>query len=338
MRKEATIEQWKELYEVATRLKELKPWEKFWDLDIIGIQEGAEEDTAFYSILGHGEECYGIVVYEGYAGLNDFMMLTMQERLNLPVDYVMFSQKNLTCYWGNRDELTDKQRKNIKEMGYKYRGKNQWLYFLSFEPGYFPYNLDQDEVVRMTNYFLNLELALQYYESVQCNVDFENGEMYHFEFGKDKKTWNFGSKPLPFTSFRFENLHITDDELLADLKNVPKCNIVLEADIAILGVGMNDKKFKKPANPSTCMIADAASGMMLKCELQEPDDDAVVSLAEELIGFIFQYGAPKEVRVSNVLVEAGLEQICQTCGVKLRRVRNLQAIEEFREGMRSFMR
>lgn len=337
MRKEATIEQWKELYEVATRLKEMKPWEKFWDLDLIGIREGTEEDTAFYSILGRGGDCYGIAVYEGYEGLNDFMMLTMQEQLNLPVDYVMFSQKNLTCYWGNRDELSDKQRKNIKEMGYKYRGKNQWLYFLSFEPGYYPYNLDRDEVVRMTNHLANLELALQYYYHIPIDVDFENGEMYYFEFGKEKKTWNFGSKPLPFTSFEFGNLLITDEELLADLKNEPKCDVVLEADIAILGVSVNDKKYERPANPATCLIADAASGMMLKFELQEPDDDVIVSLAEELIGFIFQFGAPKEVRVSNILVEAGLEQICQTCGIKLRRVRKLQAIEEFREGMREFM-
>lgn len=337
MRKEATIEQWKELYEVATRLKEMKPWEKFWDMDIIGICEGAKEDTTFYSILGHGGDCYGIVVYEGYAGLNDFMMLTMQEKLNLPVDYVMFSQKNLICYWGNREELTEKQRKNIKEMGYKYRGKNQWLYFLSFEPGYYPYNLDQNEVVRMTNYFQNLELALQYYESTQVDVDFENGEMYYFKFGKDKKTWNFGAEPLPFTSFQFGSLIITDDELLSDLAKVPKCKVILEADIGIPGMSVNDKKYKRPANPAMCMIADAASGMMLKCELQEPDEDPIISLAEELIGFIFQYGAPKEVRISNVLVEAGLEQICETCGIKLRRVKKLPAIEEFKEGMRRFM-
>ena len=31
MRKEALLEQWKQLYEVATRIKELKPWEKLWD-------------------------------------------------------------------------------------------------------------------------------------------------------------------------------------------------------------------------------------------------------------------------------------------------------------------
>lgn len=52
----------------------------------------------FFSILGRGGDCYGITVYEGYEGLNCFLMLAMQQHLN------------------------------------SYRGKNQWLYFLSFEP------------------------------------------------------------------------------------------------------------------------------------------------------------------------------------------------------------
>ena len=64
MRKEASLEQWKALYEVTTRIKEMKPWERLWDLDIIGIQNGKEEDTSFFSIMGRGGDCYGIVVYE----------------------------------------------------------------------------------------------------------------------------------------------------------------------------------------------------------------------------------------------------------------------------------
>lgn len=111
------------------------------------------ENTTFFSILGRGNECYGVAVYEGYETFNSFLMLTMQERLNLSAEYAMFNQRNLTCYWGNREELTEKQRKIIKELGYRYRGKNQWLYFLSFEPGYYPYQLDQDEVIRMTEHF-----------------------------------------------------------------------------------------------------------------------------------------------------------------------------------------
>ena len=333
MRKEASIEQWKTLYEAGTRIKELKPWEKFWDMDLIGIRYGAEEETIFFSILGRGGDCYGIAVYEGYEGLNRFLMLAMQESMNLAPEYAMFNQRNLTCYWGNRDELSDKQRKIIKELGYTYRGKNQWLYFLSFEPGYYPYNMDEEEVLRMSEYLQDLELALRYYDGTDMQVDFESGNMFLFSFGKDKKTWSFGEESLPFTAFQFGNLLITDEDLLSDLAKAPKCNAVLEADVSVLGASIADKKYNRPANPALSLLGDANTGIIIKFEMLEPEDDAIVMLAEILIGFVLQYGAPKEVRVANVIVEAGLKQICDVCGIKLRRVKRLQGLDEFKQSL-----
>ena len=40
-------------------------------------------------------------------------MLATADTLNLSTEYTMFSQDNLTCYWGNRQELTAKQRETI---------------------------------------------------------------------------------------------------------------------------------------------------------------------------------------------------------------------------------
>ncbi len=336
MRKQATLAQWKVLYEAATQIKEFKPWEKFWDMDLIGIRYGAEEDTVFFSILGRGGDCYGITVYEGYEGLNCFLMLAMQQHLNLSPEYAMFNQKNLTCYWGNRDELTDKQRKIIKDLGYSYRGKNQWLYFLSFEPGYYPYNMNEEEVLRMSKYLQDLEVALKYYVESDVKVDFENGNMFLLSFDEDKKTWNFGEAPLPFTVFQFGNLLITDEELLSDLAKVPKCNAVLEADISIIGAKITDKKYSRPANPALCLLGDADAGIIIHFEMSEPDDDPMVMLAETVIDFIFRCGVPKEIRISNVIVEAGLEQICNVCGIKMRRVKRLNALDSFKREMYRF--
>ena len=117
MREEASIAQWGQLYEAATKLKEKKPWERFWDM----------EDTVFISILGRGGSCYGIAVYEGYERFNDYLLLATADTLKLSSEYAMFSQNNLTCYWGDRGEQTGKQRENIRDQGYNYRGKNQWL-------------------------------------------------------------------------------------------------------------------------------------------------------------------------------------------------------------------
>lgn len=337
MRKEATLEQWKLLYEAATRIKALKPWEKFWDLDLIGIRYGAEEDTVFFSILGRGGDCYGISVYEGYKGLNSFLMLTMQESMNLSVEYAMHNQSALTCYWGNREELTDKQRKIVKELGYSYRGKNQWLYFLSFEAGYYPFNLDADEVQRMSEYLCDLELALKCYNDTDIQVDFEKGNMFLLSFGKDKKLRSFGERPLPFTAYAFGNLVITDEELIEKLSKAKKFDAILEADVISMHAKVAEKKYGRPANPSLSVLLDAVSEMVINFEMSEPDDEPLGMLAEILIDFVLQYGAPKEVRVSNVIIEAALEHVCDICDIKLRRVKSLPAIETFKYGMHQFV-
>ena len=256
--------------------------------------------------------------------------------MNLKPEYAMFHQKNLTCYWGNREELTAKQRKIIKDLGYSFRGKNQWLYFLSFEPGYYPYNMDEAEVLQMSEYLKNLELALHYYDEANVKVNFEDQNMFLLSFDKDKKTWDYGEEPLPFISYQFGNLIVADEELLSDMKKAPRCDAVLEAEVSVLCASVTDKKFDRPANPALSLLGDAGSGMILQFEMLEPDDDPMAVLAEIVIGFIFQYGIPKEIRVSNVIVQAGLEQICDVCGIKLRRTKRLHGLEEFMQSMQRF--
>lgn len=334
MRREATKEEWYMLYQVAAKIKELKPWERFWDMDLISIQEEDEEDAAFISILGKGGDCYGIVVYEGFEGLNDYLMLTMQDRMNLSVEYAMYSQNNLTCYWGNREELSEKQRKIIKDIGCKFRGRNQWLYFMSFMEGYYPYNLNQDEVKRMTHYFEQLVKALEYYERNELDIDFESGNMYCFAYDQQEGKWIGSEKPLPFMGYQFPGLILDDEELMEDLRKVKGSKHVLEVDIAYLGAGVNDKEYERPGHPRLCLISEANTGMILKADMAGPEEDVGGMLAEGIIGFIFSYGAPKEIRVSNVIVEAFIDQICELAGIKIRKVKRLPALDKFMEGMR----
>lgn len=69
--------------------------------------------------------------------------------------------------------------------------------------------------------------------------------------------------------------------------------------------------------------------MMLKAEMVGPDEDAMVVLAETVVGFILTHGAPKEIRVSNVIIEAILDQVCQVAGIRLRRVKNFRQSASF---------
>lgn len=188
----------------------------------------------------------------------------------------------------------------------------------------------------MNGHLQDLDLALQYYEQADMQVDFESGNMFLLNFDEDKKAWDFGEEPLPFLDYQIRSLVINDEELLLDLSKMPKCNAVLEADISSLDAAITDKKYDRPANPALPLLGDASSGMILKFEMTEPEEDPMISLAEMVIGFILQYGAPKEIRVSNVIVETGLEQICEVCKIKIRRVKHLLGLESFEQNMGRF--
>ncbi len=69
------------------------------------LPETMKEDTVFFSILGRGGECYGVSAYEGFEGLNTFLMLAMQQSMNVYSEYAMYHQKCLSCYWGNFNVL-----------------------------------------------------------------------------------------------------------------------------------------------------------------------------------------------------------------------------------------
>ncbi len=141
--------------------------------------------------------------------------------------------------------------------------------------------------------------------------------MFSFVLSKNREKWHFEEEPLPLTSYNFGNLILTDEDLLVKLKKAPKRNVVLEMEVSPLGASVT-------ANPMLSGIVDASSGMAISFEMNEPEEDSLVILANSLIDFIFKYGLTREIRVSNVIVEAALEQICEICVIKLRRVKRLQ--------------
>ncbi len=205
---------------------------------------------------------------------------------------------------------------------------------MSYKCGYFPYNMDKSEVIRMTGYLKVLMDAVEYYRLNDMKVDFEHEKTYFYSTDGEKVIAE--ERPLPFTGCKFPVLTLTDEELLKELRNAPKCEAVLEADIVYTGAAVMDEQYERPANPCLCPVADAHTGLMLKTEMTGPEEDTGVALAEAVIGLIFHIGAQKEIRVSNVIIEAILEQLCSEAGIRLKRVKKLGSIEEFRQEMQRF--
>lgn len=321
-------EAWKNLYETATRIGDRKPWEEFWEMDLIGIQEEGKKPV-FFNLLGKEGNGCGIVVYEGYEGLNDFFLLLEKDRLNLTSDYVLFSQNCLAAFWGAREEVIEEQRQVIKELGYKYYGKDQWLYFMSHCKGYFPCMLNQEEIGRMANALARLEQALDCWDQDPVSVDFEHGNIYLYFYDKTQGKWVGKEKPLPFSEYQISYLEITDEKLMEELKQARRGDYRLEAELSFSNMLDKEKHTERVLNRKMCLIADADNGRMLKADLMEQEAQAEEWLIQYMIDFILGHGAPREILVSNGIVAAVLEQICALSGISITQVNELPGIAGF---------
>lgn len=331
MREEASLEEWKTLYEAAAKIKELKPWERFWDMDLIGLEEG--DDIAFASILGRGGTCYGISIYENLEGLNDYMMLCQREALNLSEVYAGFNQNNLTCYWGDREELSDEQYQIIKSLGYKFRGKNQWLYFISHKTGYFPYNMDAAEVKRMSSHLSHLTQAIQYYDEKGLTVDFEQGNMFCYSLDEKNGQWSGEERPLPFTSYRFLHLEISNEEFVREFCKIPQEDYSLDIHVECLPASINDEEYERPGIARMLMLADTDTGMILGADIIRPDEVEGEALMNRIVSLIYGSSRPKEIRVCNEIVKHYISGLCKVGKIKLKKVKKMPVFQKFLEGL-----
>lgn len=288
----------------------------------------------YISVLGRGGDTYGISVYEGEEGLDKLKILASQEQLNISPYFAMYLQDNLTCYWGDREELSNKQR-DIKELGYKYRGRNQWLYFQSYKTDFMPYNFDGDEVKRMIKYLSGLKKALTAYIEQKPQIAFDRGNMYCYSVKHDR----ISSKEIALGNFGFEAVQLAEEtEVVNELKKIPKVFGTVEIDILPMFINLNDKAFDRPANPTICMVVDKKSGMVIAANVSNPETGIFDNLVNTFVDTFLGYGLPKRINVCNSIIGSILEDICDILNIKLCYEDSLSATEEAHESMMEFIR
>lgn len=335
MRVEATIEEWGKLYELAVQYKKMKPWEEFWSSDVVAVR--LPEDTAYFSIMGKMGDCVGLSLYLGDEGFNDFLGVSSNEYLDIEPDYIMLEQNCITMYMGAREEVSKEQYAIIRELGIKFRGKGNWIYFDTYEKGFVPYLPDQREVQIYIKYLEKLLDALKYCSKFGCSADFDEGEI--FLYSCENGEWTGKAIEPPSEGYCYEGLIMSDDIMAAKLKKAikkKKSSARLEIDMFYLRSGVADEEFEKPFIPKVAVIAEHASGMVLDQRLLNPSDDDVSCLTQMLAAWILDNGAPREVMVRNRVIKALVEDLCEKCQIKLS-ISELEIINDCKSGLLDYM-
>ena len=87
---------------------------------------------------------YGLGVYLGDRGLLNYLTtMTSEDEPNS--EEMLERSLALTAVPGDREELENKERKAMRDLGLRYRGRGRWPIFRSAIPGHWPWYVNADE-------------------------------------------------------------------------------------------------------------------------------------------------------------------------------------------------
>lgn len=130
---------WQALYELADTFSALKPWEYIREYHVFGVEDPETKVISYCSILGHSKEVFAINVYPGEKGFSSYLdMIDSAER---PVAMMQtgIEQNCIMISWENREQIDAVDYEQLKALGKKYRGKNNWPMFRDYSPGLYPW-------------------------------------------------------------------------------------------------------------------------------------------------------------------------------------------------------
>jgi hypothetical protein len=327
--KKPTLEQWKELYKVAQNIRKLAPWDHLWESELITIMLPGYEEPIYCSVMGRGGECYAIGIYPGYESINSFYRLSEAAQDNPPFA-MAFEQDCLACHFGDREDVTSEERETYKALGLRFRGRNEWIYFRSMEPGYIPWYINAGQADLLIQALQNFAMALTYLLGEKIEVDFDGGETLLRFYSPEKELWLNAATKMPPRPIITPKLIVDNEILMAQLKKQKLNGTRLEFELTYLPTPIQEHKGDKPYLPRMALLMDKTSGLPLDQHMADKGGRIEVDILEMLTQYIMKFGKPVSINIRDDSTGCYIEDFCQKAGVKLIQGKGVPAVDRFR--------
>ncbi|MEO6392746.1 MAG: hypothetical protein ABIP75_12935 [Pyrinomonadaceae bacterium] len=333
-----TTEQWARLYGLAVQVRELAPWRWMDETQVFAVEHPLTKELGFVSTMGQLGQHLSIAVYLGPKALYDFWGL--QDGDGDPME--IFNVPHLQASLDDREALEKQDRQIIKELGLKFRGRQQYPLFRSIHAGYLPWFVHSDEAEFL---IYALEQVLEVAPRVAKDPDILTAEndpssqiylVRMAELNDGRLQWHDDMRLIPEPPPVIPLVSPLEARA-SEFKSVPRIpGSVVQIDMPYLPTPIVEKG-KRPYFPKGLLVADGETGFILGFELFSPSETAAeLDLAVSAgIGKIFltNNALPAEIQVGTVELFRLLRGWSQKLNIKLRQSDDLPAINQVKESM-----
>ena len=328
-----TPTEWRQLYAAAAQIMRIAPWQWMMEDQLFGVQNPDTGEIGFVSVMGHLGEHLAVAVYRGPRALYDFLVLHDNPAM-APTSVIEMEQ--LQVAFGDRDQLTDRDRRLIKELGLKFRGRQAWPYFRSHRHGHWPWYLEAAEVRFLAQALEQAALVIPRMYNDPVLLDSTELDTYlvrvlsrngdHVSWGDQRMT--IPAEPPPPVTF------LMSSELLARVKRLPRKRATLEIDYFVLPVPIGSGH-ERPLLAKMVLLVDHDTGMVIGSEFlqREPGVDDPLALILVAVARLLERSRSRPTRIlaNSPLVAQFVEILGEELGYTVEVVPYLAQLEAARE-------
>jgi hypothetical protein len=328
--------EWQELYAAATEFKKIEAWNWLDDSDVFGVQNPANGEIGYCCVMGALGEFFALGVYLGAEGLEGYLKILTGA---VSREDTLHIQKCLTASFEDRESLDSQDLKLIKQLGLKFRGRNAWVAFRSYEPGYFPWYLAKEEAS-----FLKIaleqarEVALMVRKEKRLLETAKKGNYLirvpHAEGGQLVWENDYRMPVFPNTKSQGEEpAGLIDQNRIQRLtgKNHQPGKI-WEVDLFFAPMPVREGE-SRPYFPRTALFVDHHSGYIFGSNFFSPSGYGSAFL-EQFSELLEETDAlPEQVLISNGEAQELIEPLAAKLRIKLKVVRRLGVVEKAKSSL-----
>ena len=258
-----TREQWLALHDAFRRYCEAEPWEFLANEDLPVVEDPAGRYQGYCVVLGDGDM---VGVYLGDVGLSNYLS-TISDEDEADEQAMLERQLSLSAMLADREELEPEERRIIRDLGLRYRGRGRWPMFRSARPGYWPWFLSGDEARFLTIALDNVRDVAE--RMVRGELDLYDGQSQGLVLARVpegsgwKDEWRRVAPPvLP----KADN-SVDGERLRLIRESTPAGSAAWEVTVSYVPALIRNGKGDRPYMPTLVMVVDHDSELVLACRV-----------------------------------------------------------------------